>query len=238
MPVPPETVRQAARRGLDLREKYGRGGLSTSEAGESGIGSGVARARDLAAGDDIPLSTIKRMVAFFSRHEQNYQPEKEEDDGGPTAGTIAWLLWGGNAGRSWANKVVKEEENIEKFELCKVDDKLGIVFGWAIISEIGDIPYYDSHNEYIPEAVMLRDSAVFMEKYRSLKEMHRGGETGKVIFAFPLTAEIKKSLGIQSDKTGLLIGVKPRPDVLQKFKEGRYTGFSVGGSIEDWVDDG
>jgi len=41
------------------------------------------------------------MVAFFSRHEKN--KSGGEDD----AGYIAWLLWGGDAGRSWANSTLR-----------------------------------------------------------------------------------------------------------------------------------
>ena len=96
--VPPESVRSNARRGLELRAKYGRGGLSTQEAGKQGIGSGVARARDLAAGGGVSPETLRRMVAFFARHRKN--KSGGEDD----AGRIAWLLWGGDAGEAWAKR--------------------------------------------------------------------------------------------------------------------------------------
>lgn len=101
-------MRNNAKRGLALREKYGRGGLSTQEAGEQGIGSGVARARDILRGN-LSLETVKRMHSFFSRHEKNYRPDKKEADGGPTAGTIAFLTWGGSAGKSWAKAIVDKE---------------------------------------------------------------------------------------------------------------------------------
>lgn len=103
---PPAGVRSAARRGLELRRKWRRGGMTNSEASDSGIGSGVQRATNLANGDAVSMTTIRRMVAFFERHQRNYKPGKKEPDGGPTAGTIAWLLWGGNAGRAWANRIV------------------------------------------------------------------------------------------------------------------------------------
>lgn len=104
--TPPAGVRSAAARGLELREKWKRGGLSNSEASSQGIGSGVQRAVNLKNGDAISLATVKRMAAFFSRHQKNYRPDEKESDGGPTAGTIAWLLWGGNAGKSWAAGIV------------------------------------------------------------------------------------------------------------------------------------
>jgi hypothetical protein len=109
---PPESVRSAARRGLELREKWKRGGLDNSEASDQGIGSGVQRAVNLKNGDAISLATVKRMAAFFSRHQKNYRPGDKESDGGPTAGTIAWLLWGGNAGKAWAEGVLRGIEKV------------------------------------------------------------------------------------------------------------------------------
>jgi len=108
--TPPSSVRSAAGRGLELREKWKRGGLSNEQASDQGIGSGVQRAVNLKNGDALTLQTVKRMHAFFSRHQKNYRPDKKEPDGGPTAGTIAWLLWGGNAGKSWAAGIVGDVE--------------------------------------------------------------------------------------------------------------------------------
>lgn len=102
---PPSSVRSAARRGLELRKKYGKGGLTTQEAGKQGIGSGVARATSLANGESVSYETIKRMAAFFSRHAKNLAGG--EDD----AGFIAGLLWGGSAGRAWANRIIKMMES-------------------------------------------------------------------------------------------------------------------------------
>jgi hypothetical protein len=98
-------VRAAARRGLELRKKHGKGGLTTQEAGKQGIGSGVARATSLANGDKVSYETIKRMAAFFSRHAKN--KSGGEDD----AGFISHNLWGGDAGRSWASRIIKMVES-------------------------------------------------------------------------------------------------------------------------------
>lgn len=113
---PPESVRSAAARGLEMRSKWKRGGITNSEASSQGIGSGVQRAVNLKNGDAISLATVKRMNAFFSRHAKNYKPGEKEPDGGPTAGTIAWLLWGGNAGKSWAAGIVNRVEKGAGFE--------------------------------------------------------------------------------------------------------------------------
>ena len=105
--VPPKAVQAAARRGLELRKKHGKGGLSTKEAGSQGIGSGVARATSLANGKKVSKATLKRMVAFFSRHRKN--KSGGEDD----AGFVAWQLWGGDAGEAWAKRTLKMLENEE-----------------------------------------------------------------------------------------------------------------------------
>jgi len=99
--VPPAEVRANAKRGLELREKHGRGGTEV----------GVARARDLSNGASISLDTIHRMVSYFARHEVDKQGEGWGKD---SAGYIAWLLWGGDAGRSWANRISKENEKKDK----------------------------------------------------------------------------------------------------------------------------
>jgi hypothetical protein len=98
---PPQQVRANAKRGLELRAKYGRGGTEV----------GVARARDLSNGKSLSLDTIKRMVSYFARHEVD---KKGEGWGVDSAGYIAWLLWGGDAGRSWANRINNENNAKEK----------------------------------------------------------------------------------------------------------------------------
>lgn len=107
---PPEAVARAARRGLELRRKYKRGGLSTQEAGEQGIGSGVQRAVNLSHRDELTLETLKMMRGFFSRHAKNARGT--HPDGGPSAGAIAWLLWGGDPGRAWVERTLDTIERM------------------------------------------------------------------------------------------------------------------------------
>lgn len=110
---PPQSAINNAKRGLELRKKWGRGGLSPSEAKSHGIDSGVTRARKIASGK-VSTHDVRRMSAF-NRHRKNYRPEKRMPDGGPTAGTIAWLLWGGTSGVNWAKKK-SAAMNAETFE--------------------------------------------------------------------------------------------------------------------------
>lgn len=122
------------------------------------------------------------------------------------------------------------QKNFEA-DVFKVDDDLGLVFGWAIISKQDGEDYFDTQGDHIPEIAMLKASADFMAKSRQSKEMHQGGSVGTAIFAWPMTADIAKAMGIVTKNTGLMIAIKPDNDeILQKYKSGEYSGFSIGGA--------
>lgn len=106
--TPPKEVAAAAKRGLELRRKHGKGGLTTQKAGSEGVGSGVARATTLANRKAVKPETIKRMLSFFARHARN----NKGPEGSP--GRVAWLLWGGDPGLRWAKKV--------KGQMAKIDE--------------------------------------------------------------------------------------------------------------------
>ena len=113
--------------------------------------------------------------------------------------------------------------------VAKVDESLGLVFGWAIVCTEGGQPYVDTQNDYIPDGAMLKASAKFAKGDRTGGDMHRT-EDGIVLFMFPLTAEIAKAFNIETPKTGLMIAMKPdSPDTLAKFVKGERKGFSIGG---------
>lgn len=96
MPVPNDAMAREARRGLDWREEFNRGGTEV----------GVARARDIINKKDLSADTLGRMVSYFARHEVDKQAEgfSPGEDGYPSAGRIAWALWGGDPGKSWAER--------------------------------------------------------------------------------------------------------------------------------------
>lgn len=185
---PPRGVQSAARRGLRLRERWNRGGLSNRQASREGIGSGVQRASNLANGDNVSLSTIRRMRSFFARHEDNYRPDQKEDDGGPTAGTIAWLLWGGNAGRSWANRVIEQVEreadkSAFKFsgEQCMSSESHQIVGGWFSVFKLDGTTVRDLDNEEIDIESYTKAYIDFTKNYRSANFDHEGPTVGALI---------------------------------------------------------
>jgi len=100
---PPQGAREEAEKGLAWREEYGRGGTPV----------GVARARDISNGKNLSPETVIRMSSYFSRHEVDKQGEgwSPGEDGFPSAGRIAWALWGGDPGRAWAEKVRRQMDS-------------------------------------------------------------------------------------------------------------------------------
>ena len=92
-------------KGLEWRRKFKRGGTSI----------GVARARDISNGKNLSDDTVKRMHSFFSRHEVDKQWKgfTPDEDGFPSNGRIAWALWGGDAGQTWAAKKVAQMNRAE-----------------------------------------------------------------------------------------------------------------------------
>jgi Putative phage serine protease XkdF len=115
-----------------------------------------------------------------------------------------------------------------KANVVKVDEALGLVFGFAIICKQDGQDYYDLQEDHIPEASMLKAALDFMENSRVAKEMHAGDAAGGVPFALPITTDMLEYL-VKSKQTGLLIGMLPSTAMLGKFKSGEYTGFSIGG---------
>lgn len=89
-----------AEKGLKWRDEFNRGGTEV----------GVARARDLKNRTNLSPQTVRRMHSYFSRHEVDKQGQgfKPGEDGYPSAGRIAWALWGGDAGQSWASARVAQ----------------------------------------------------------------------------------------------------------------------------------
>ena len=120
--VPTSEMAEEAKRGLELRKKFNRGGTAV----------GVARANQLVARERLSISTVKRMYSFFSRHEVDKEAQgfRQGEEGYPSAGKIAWLLWGGDSGFAWAKRkrqqIITEEDKefaLQEHIEAKEDEK-------------------------------------------------------------------------------------------------------------------
>jgi len=95
----PQAVKNNAKRGLDLNKKVNN---------KCATQVGKIRAQQLAQGKPISKATIKRMFSYLSRAEEYY---KEGDN--EACGTISYLLWGGKAGKRWAESKLKQLEKLK-----------------------------------------------------------------------------------------------------------------------------
>lgn len=136
-------------------------------------------------------------------------------------------------------------------EVLSVDAEHGLVIGFAIVSTVDGEPYYDLNvdqegvhkGEKVPENIP--DSAV-LDAYVDVRKvgtdlpgnvMHSGPDSGVYYDLFPLTKEIADALDITTKRTGLLCVYKPEQEVLAKFKNGTFTGFSIEGGRVEYVEE-
>jgi HK97 family phage portal protein len=113
--TPTDEMATLANRGLKYREEFGRGGTAV----------GVARARDIGNMVSLSPDTVGRMNSFFARHRVDLDAvgARSGDEGYPSAGAIAWMLWGGDpnnpegAGAAWAARKAEELAGESKGEL-------------------------------------------------------------------------------------------------------------------------
>jgi len=141
MPIdfkPTEAMAEEAKLGLAWREEFNRGGTEV----------GVARARDISNRRNLSPDTIGRMVSYFARHEVDKKGQgfSRGEEGYPSAGRIAWALWGGDAGQSWANEKSRQidTESESKMQI-QINNKVGkiklndAVTPWSADEVIGEI---------------------------------------------------------------------------------------------------
>jgi hypothetical protein len=100
---PPAGARSAARRAIKFKED--------GKAKGAGTAVGWTRARQLANGETLSLSTVKRMYSYFSRHEVDKKGKDWANQANPSNGYIMWLAWGGDAGFSWSRRLVESAKN-------------------------------------------------------------------------------------------------------------------------------
>jgi hypothetical protein len=103
---PTSGMQSAARRAIKLKEQ--------GKAKGAGTMVGWTRAGQLARGETLSLSTVKRMYSYFSRHEVDKKGKDWDNAENPSNGKIMWLAWGGDAGFSWSRKIVNREKNMKK----------------------------------------------------------------------------------------------------------------------------
>lgn len=95
MPKPTQAMRNNAKRALKLRDA-----APPSRKGMTPVG--LQRANQYSKGKNVSMETVRRTFSFLSRAKTYYKPGKN------TPGTQAYLAWGGDAGLSWARRLLKK----------------------------------------------------------------------------------------------------------------------------------
>jgi hypothetical protein len=103
---PTAGMKSAAKRAIRWKEQ--------GKAKGAGTAVGWTRAGQLARGETLSLSTVKRMFSFFSRHEVDKKGKDFYNTSNPSNGRIMWDAWGGDAGFSWSRKITQREKNMKK----------------------------------------------------------------------------------------------------------------------------
>lgn len=95
----PETARREAAWGLDMRTKFGRGGTHV----------GVNSATMLKNNEALSLRKIRHINRYFARHEVDKRARgwRKGEPGYPSAGRIAWALWGGYPAWKWTKMILR-----------------------------------------------------------------------------------------------------------------------------------
>jgi len=104
--VPNDRMAANASRALEVRASK-----PPSQRGMTAVG--IARARDIQNRKALSPETVRRMKAYFDRHEIDKKGSTWSDKG---KGWQAWMGWGGDEGRTWANAIV-EKLNKQRLEV-------------------------------------------------------------------------------------------------------------------------
>lgn len=102
--IPNSQISRNARKGLEFRRKYGRGGTEV----------GINRAKQLSKRLPLGEAIIKKMSSYFARHEIDKQSSDFGNDSNPSKGYIAWLLWGGDEAKTWVDQIKKRLNQTDK----------------------------------------------------------------------------------------------------------------------------
>jgi hypothetical protein len=100
--VPPKAVQEEAQRAL--------GWIKDGFAGDNFTDVGRARASQLANGEGVSRDTIARMKSFLARHAVDSQGEgySPGEKGYPSPGRVSYAAWGGDAAKSWTEKIFNQ----------------------------------------------------------------------------------------------------------------------------------
>ena len=122
--MPTEGMREEAQRYRDWKEDGRDGGTEVA----------ARRATQILSGNELSDDVIVAMSAWFARHEVDKKAEgfSPGEEGYPSPGRVAWAAWGGDAGKTWSDRIVKSmDRSIEEETRAEPDGlKVGDFVRW------------------------------------------------------------------------------------------------------------
>lgn len=224
--VPTESMASEAERALKWRKEGNRGGTAV----------GVARAVQLKNRTELSASTVRRMYSFFSRHEVDKKAQgfRPGESGYPSPGRVAWGLWGGDAGYTWAKSKVAsldridnqstKSDGLEQVQRCvtikRMDREKQVVYGEVYA------PYVlDTYGEFMtPEDIeIMAHRFMTLDLSAVIDTQHDNVPNG----SYPVESFIAREGDPYYTPGAWVLGVKvPDPVMWYRIKSGELNGFS------------
>jgi hypothetical protein len=232
--VPPKAVQEEAQRALNW--------IKDGHAGENFTDVGRARASQLANGEGVSRDTVARMKSFLARHAVDSQGKgySPGEPGFPSPGRVAYAAWGGDAAKSWVDKIFRQYDLAKSYgevqTVFKADEKRFTLGPWYIPDRA------DAHGEWTdPEELQKALWNYVKSGDRRIRLQHNknvvaGEWVETMTWPYPVTVPITKadgSLGEHTYPTGtVFMGVQWEPWAWEMVKAGKLTGYSIGGKAE------
>ncbi len=236
---PPNAVQYNAQRALNW--------IAEGKAGQGFTDVGRARAAQLANGQAVSEETIRRMAAYFTRHQSDLEAEgaKQGQDRFPSAGRVAWDAWGGNEGWSWARNIIRslDAETKQKALVVKQVEEQRFTLGpWYVPGQL------DAHNEWTDDSELQAALWDYVRKGdRDIWLQHtpdtKAGEWVEAMtMPFPVDVPmVQPDTGQIVEKSfpagTVFLGVVWEDWAWQMVKAGQIRGYSIGGSAQRIIAD-
>ena len=232
--VPPKAVQEEAQRALNW--------IKDGQAGTNFTDVGRARASQLANGEGVSRDTIARMKSFLARHAVDSQGEgySPGEPGFPSPGRVAYAAWGGDAAKSWVDKIFRQYDLAKSYgeveTVFKADEKRFTLGPWYIPDRA------DAHGEWTdPEELQKALWNYVKSGDRRIRLQHNknvvaGEWVETMTWPYPVTVPITKADGTMGEHTyptgTVFMGVQWEPWAWEMVKAGKLTGYSIGGKAE------
>lgn len=97
----PASAKKAARKALSHKKDKG---------SSCGTNVGWQRANQIASGEKLTLSTIKRTFSFLSRSATYNTGGFYDKDGKEICGSVMYAAWGGSSMKGWCSGIINKAE--------------------------------------------------------------------------------------------------------------------------------